>query len=159
MIRKYFNSRAGRLAVVLCFAATVAGVSSGCKKDTLKSKYAGLLQHKWTLKSNSYRDIVLNSYTGSWNTTQVSPGIYREFKSDGSFTFSSPGSSFTGTYQLLSDSILLTLNPATSSSAYAAPDTSFIRKINENLYVSYYRKFFISPNYSTEEEKIDSLVR
>ena len=134
---------------------------SSCKKDTLKSRYDSQFQQKWELKSVSKRNIVTGSYIGPWNTTQIATGtIYKEFRSDGTFSNIVSGSvSYSGTYYFLSDSIVIYPHPATVTIPYATPDTSVIRYIDNNLYVSYTRNIFSSPNYSTLDEEIDTLVR
>jgi hypothetical protein len=155
-MKKLRYSRALAIALIVI----VFGYSfSGCKKDKLKSKYASLLQHKWNIKSQSKRNIVIGSFIGSWVTTQLPSNFYREFRDDGTWSNYVPGSTYTATYEFLSDSIIIYPHPATVGIPYSIPDTSFIRLINDTLYLSYTRKYFISPNFSTLDEAIDSLVR
>jgi hypothetical protein len=140
----------------LCIMIIFFALSS-CKKDK-QSVYADLLQHKWTLKSVSQRLTVYNANVGQWNTTRSSPvKEYREFTNAGILIYSSiTGSPIEQKYTIQSDSVILYLGiyyPA------VAPDTSFIRKINDNLFLNYRRIYFISPNYSTVNEYIDSLYR
>jgi hypothetical protein len=131
----------------------------GCKKNVLDSKYASALQNKWQIKSHSKRSTIVGSYQGPWITTQAASGAYREFRSDGTWTVTVPGFSYTGIYQLMSDSVVLLLNPVTGTTTYAPPDTTFIRFINESVYVSYNRKYYSATNYLSIDESIDSLIR
>lgn len=132
-----------------------------CKKDKLESRYASQFQHKWELKSISKRNTVIGSYIGPWNTDQIASGlIYKDFKSDGTFSYFVSGSvSYSGTYYFLSDSVVIYPHPATVTMPYATPDTSIIRYIDNNIYVSYTRQIFSSPNYSTLDEQVDTLIR
>jgi len=152
------NSFSTTLAAI-CMIAMIATFASGCKKNELKSKYASLLQHKWNLKSTSTRTSVLYSFQGLWTTVQDARDGYREYTSSGTLIITSPGFTFSDPYQLLSDSIILTLHPATLTTGYSAPDTAIIREINDSLFVSYSRVLSFSPNYSSLDEILDSLVR
>jgi hypothetical protein len=152
------NSFSTTLAAV-CTIAMIATFASGCKKNELKSKYASLLQHKWDLKSTSTRTSVLYSFQGLWNTVQDAPDEYREYTSGGTLTITSPGFTFSDPYQLMSDSVILTLHPATLTTGYSAPDTAIIREINDSLFVSYSRVLSFTPNYSSLDEILDTLVR
>ena len=143
----------------VCVIAMIGILAAGCKKNELKSKYASLLQHKWNLKSTSTRTSVLYSFQGLWNTVQDAPDEYREYTSGGTLTITSPGFSYSDPYQLMSDSVILTLHPATLTTGYSAPDTAIIREINDSLFVSYSRVLSFSPNYSSLDEILDTLVR
>ena len=154
-----YNRRVARPAFYGLSLLLISISISSCTKDKTGARYAALLQHKWMLKSTSDRFSIGSSYQSSWQTTPFPAGYYREFKSDGTWTTSTPGFSQTEPYQLHSDSIIYLLHPTTVMTMYAPPDTVFIRKLNDSLFVWYSRSAFTSPNYSRLDERIDTLIR
>jgi hypothetical protein len=138
----------------------IASLTLGsCKKDNQNFRNASLLLHQWLLKSVSERFSITGSYQGTWETKQASAVNYREFKSDGTWTNTLPGFSTTEPYQLLDDSILVLMHPATTTRLDLPPDTAYIRQISDSLFVWYSRRSFTSPNYASLSERIDTLVR